>query len=388
VIPRFVDVAIAGGGPAGLAVAIEAASRGFVTAVLERRPGVPDKACGEGVLPGGVAQLHRLGVLERLGPDDARPFAGIRWLGEDGTAVEGRFPGGAFGLGVRRTALVSALVERAREAGAGLHHEEVVRFSRSAPGVRVETTAGPLAARLLVAADGLASPLRRAAGLEGPAPDLPRRFGVRRHFRLAPWTDLVEVHWSDGAEAYVTPAGGERVGVALLFSPDRTGAASFDALLDRFPALARRLAGAAREGRDLGAGPLAREARGVVAPNLVLVGDAAGYLDAITGEGISLALGDAAALGEVLGAALAAGATPTSLARYARAVAASRRRYVGSTAPVLLLSRRPALRRRILAGLAAHPSIFAGLLGVVAGAGGPPPGLPRPRKSEATAHIL
>jgi flavin-dependent dehydrogenase len=366
-IPPHADVAIAGGGPAGLAVAIEAAARGLSALVLERRRGLPDKACGEGVLPAGVAHLVRLGVVDRLGPDDARPFAGIRWVQEDGLAVEGRFARGATGLGIRRTALVAALADRAREAGAAVHAGvEVLRYRASPDGVRLDTSSGPLAARVLIAADGLASPLRRAAGLDRRAGPRARRFGVRRHFAIAPWTDLVEVHWAEGAEAYVTPAGTARVGVAILFAPERTGRVAFDDLLARFPALRERLAGTPALGRDLGAGPLARASRDCTAPGLALVGDAAGYLDAITGEGISLALGAAAALGEALPAAIEAGATRASLVPYARALARARLRYVGSTAPVLLLARRPALRRRVFAFLAAHPPLFERLLGVVA----------------------
>lgn len=367
-IPRRIDVAIAGGGPAGLAVAIEAATRGLSAAVFERRRGTPDKACGEGVLPAGVAHLDRLGVIPLLGSGEGRPFLGIRWL-DGGTIVEGRFARGAFGLGIRRTALVHALAARARDAGATIHPGvEVLDFSASRRSARIRTSRGTLDAGLLVAGDGLASPLRRAAGLERELDGRrPRRFGVRRHFGLAPWSDHVEVHWTDGAEAYVTPVGDRRVGVAVLFTPGTIGPAGFDRLLGRFPALRQRLADAAPEGRDLGAGPLARGARASTADRLALVGDAAGYLDAITGEGISLALSAAADLGAVLGEVLAAGATRVSLRSYARALAAARLRYVGSTAPVLLLSRRPALRRSVLSLLARHPGIFETLLRAATG---------------------
>ncbi|MCC5691560.1 hypothetical protein, partial [Klebsiella pneumoniae] len=141
---------------------------------------------------------------------------------------------------------------------------------------------------MLVAADGLHSPLRRAAGLDVESAG-PRRFGLRQHFRVAPWGARVEVHFAGGVEAYVTPAGAQRVGVAFLWEDGAVERVRFDALLARFPALAERLAGAAPDSAPRGAGPLLRRVRGRVADRFALVGDAAGYVDAVTGEGLSLA---------------------------------------------------------------------------------------------------
>src|SRR5438045_2889162 len=113
------DVAICGGGPAGLATAIRAAEAGFATVLYERAPGVPDKACGEGLMPRGLAALSRLSVLPGIDPAACAPFRGIRYLQEDGARVEARFRDGE-GLGIRRLALERALRERALAAGAEL----------------------------------------------------------------------------------------------------------------------------------------------------------------------------------------------------------------------------------------------------------------------------
>src|SRR5689334_18502433 len=112
------DVAIAGGGPAGLAFAILAARRGYSTIVLERGAFPRDKACGEGLMPRGVEQLRALGVVSRLQPVDAHPFHGVRYIQEDGSSAEARFSHGAAGLGIRRVALAEAMLAEARASGA------------------------------------------------------------------------------------------------------------------------------------------------------------------------------------------------------------------------------------------------------------------------------
>src|SRR3954470_15814273 len=228
-------VAIAGGGPAGLASAIRSAQRGYRTVLFERAAGGPDKACGEGLMPSGARELERLGA--RIPQDASAPFRGIRYLQEDGTVLEARF-GSRQGIGIRRTALAQALRDRAVECGAELRQGSIASAVARPGAVELATDAGPLEARLLIAADGLHSPLRRAAGLEVPAPDARKRYGIRRHFNLAPWTDLVEVHWAEGIEAYVTPVGPRTVNVAFLL--ERSEPADFSQLLERFPRLRPR----------------------------------------------------------------------------------------------------------------------------------------------------
>ena len=151
--------------------------------------------------------------------------------------------------------------------------------------------AGGLQARYLAAADGLHSPIRRALGLERPSRG-PRRWGIRRHVQIAPWTDSVEVHWAPGAEAYVTPVAEDCVGIAIL-SSTRGG---FDGHFEEFPELRARVHGHVH-GQDRAAGPLRQSARSRTAGRVLLVGDAAGYVDALTGEGMGLAFSAASAAG-------------------------------------------------------------------------------------------
>jgi menaquinone-9 beta-reductase len=360
--PEIHDVGVVGGVPAGLAAAIGAARQGLSVVLLEREALPHDKACGEGVMPPGVAVLERLGVLDRIPSSEMAPLHGIRYVQEDGRALEGRLPG-AGGLGIRRTALSRALLEQAVAVGVDVRARTGVRaHRRESESVTVETDSGTLRARILVAADGLHSPLRRAEGLDASVQG-PRRFGLRQHFARAPWTDFVEVHLSEGAEAYVTPCGPTRVGVAFLWSDGavhpRTG---FSELLERFPQLRGRLRGASAESEPRGAGPFRQRARALVRDRFVLLGDAAGYVDAITGEGISLALVCAVALARCLPEAVRTSGSVREFAPYLRTAQRAFRTYSWTARAVLALALRPRLRRFALTALSTEPQVFPWLL--------------------------
>ncbi|MGA9525111.1 MAG: NAD(P)/FAD-dependent oxidoreductase, partial [Myxococcaceae bacterium] len=272
------------------------------------------------------------------------------------------------GLGVRRTALSAALHEVARAQGANVMPGTLVRsVTRQHDRVVVRTDDRELEAAILVGADGLHSRVRREAGLEG-SPQPIRRFGMRRHVRVPPWSDDVEVHFTDGVEAYVTPCGPDRVGIAFLFEHGRVPPrVRFELLLACFPRLSQRLAGAEFESETRGLGSLWHQPRARVVDRLVLLGDAAGYIDALTGEGVSLALQGAEALATVLPDAMARGGDRLAFLPFERACDQLWRRYALLTRSMLALARRPMLRRAVVRGLARHPATFNRLVAAALG---------------------
>lgn len=362
---RVRDAVVVGGGPAGLAFAIAAVTRGLDVTVLERRDGPVDKACGEGLLPAGVRVLSRLGALGHVKPGDAAPISEIRWIEPAREVARLKLPPPG-GRGIRRTALSAALLARAREAGVEVLADFDVReHRREKGGIRAVGAGGDVLAKVLVAADGLGSAIRRREGLEARAPAR-ARLGLRRHIAVPPWADAVEVHFGDGAEAYVTPAGANRVGIAILFERG-AGPARFEDLLARFPALAGLVAAAEPDSSVRGAGPFDRRATARVADRLVLLGDAAGYVDAVTGDGLALAFRCAEDLAALLPGAVARGAGPEALRPYEAIWRRHFLPYAAWARTVLWLSRSPRLRRRVLALAAARPAPFEKVVAAAVG---------------------
>lgn len=333
-----VDVLIVGGGPIGLAAGIEARMLGLTATILEPRQGAIDKACGEGLMPGALPALARLGV-------DPPGFAlrGVSYRA--GTVrADHRFADGE-GRGVRRTQLHSALAEQARAHGVRFATARVDALQQDPNSV----TAGGIRARYLLAADGLHSSVRRLAGLERAVPKLGRRFGLRRHFHMEPHGDLIEVHWAGEVEAYVTPIGQGIVGVAVL-GRRHTG---FEESIAAIPELAERIAQAEPASALRGAGPFRQRTTARVAGRVLLIGDASGYVDAITGEGIRVGLAQARAAVECVLLDDAAG--------YEHAWTAATRDFRVLTAGLVALAGSP-LRRAIVPAAAALPRVFGAVV--------------------------
>lgn len=326
------DVVVVGGGPAGLAAALNARAHGLSVLVVEPRQDPIDKACGEGLMPGGLAQLAELGV-DPVG----MPFRGIAYA-DGARRVEATF-GADLGRGVRRTALHAALVDRAKTAATEWVHTRATTVTQDDAGVTVN---GTIRCRHLVGADGLHSTVRRAIGISHTV-GAPRRFGVRRHYAVSEVPDVVEVHWAPFGEAYVTPVEPHLIGLAILTDrherPD----------LSWFPWLAEQLS-EATPGPARGCGPLRHVVSRRVAGRVLLVGDAAGYEDALTGEGVSLALKQAkAAIASIVSD------EPSSYELQWRRIT---RRYRWLTRGLVLGTRPGPSRRAIVPLCAAAPVVF------------------------------
>jgi flavin-dependent dehydrogenase len=357
------DVVVAGGGPVGLATALHAHAAGLSVVVREPRSGPVDKACGEGLMPGAVAELADLGVHPR-----GHDLAGIHYLDDRGRGPAARFAAGP-GRGVRRTVLHEALAARVAEAGIPVEERPVERVEDRGDHVLVDGEP----ARHLLAADGLHSTVRRLVGLEGDPPSR-RRFGQRCHVAQAPWSDFVEVHWSRHAEAYVTPVDDGLVGVAVLAD----AGARFDDLLDGFPLLRDRLTG--HRTRVLGAGPLRQRVRARSAGRVLLVGDAGGYVDALTGEGIALGLAQAR-----LAVACVASGRPEAYDRRARSLG---RRHELLTEALLRATAVPPVRRALVPAATRLPWVFSAAVNQLARPASPSRSfrsLPSPRSLETSA---
>lgn len=348
-VPDETDVLVVGGGPAGLAAAIAARLKGFDVTVADGAHPPIDKACGEGLMPDSYGAVHRLGI--RFDTDQSFVFRGIRFLGED-AAVEADFPNGSA-TAMRRPRLHQALIDRAVETGVTLAWGSRV-IGLTADGVALD--GGEMRCRWVIGADGQNSRVRRWAALDG-ARRQSFRFGFRRHYAIAPWTDYMEIYWGSGAQMYVTPVNRREVCVALI---TRAAHLRLEQALPQFPDLSRRLAGAAPSTSERGAITASRNLRRVFRGRTILIGDASGSVDAITGEGLSLSFHQAIALGD----ALASG----DLAAYQTAHRRLARRPNMMANLMLSLDRFPMLRRRVLRALAAEPAIFANMLAMHVGA--------------------
>ncbi len=337
----MIDLLVAGAGPVGLAAAIAAAQAGLEVHVVDPRTSPIDKACGEGLMPEALERLAELGV-DPLGRD----FTGIRYVSPGHTAIA-HFNGGP-GKGVRRTVLQSQMQVRAEDLGVRFSEGRITELQQGSESVE----AHDFSARYLIGADGLHSQVRTA--LRIPTSHGPRhRFGIRQHFEIEPWADVVEVYWLPDAELYVTPIDDTTVGIAVLGSAPL----DLDSAIDRVPSLAWRLKGSARVSALRGAGPMHVKVASKRVGRSMLVGDASGYVDAVTGEGLRIGFAQARAAVSCILAG--------DLDSYEHECLRITRSYRMLTATLLYAARRKRVRSTIVPAAQTLPGVFAHIVNLL-----------------------
>jgi flavin-dependent dehydrogenase len=337
------DVFVVGGGPAGLAAAIAARLRGLRVVVSDSSYPPIDKACGEGVMPDGLAAAAMLGI--RIDSAWGQPFRGIRFC-DQSASVEAPFPSGC-GIGIRRTTLHALMVERAAQVGVSLAWGTHVT---GISGGKVVVDGRPVSAHWIVGADGLQSQIRRWAGLDAATPSK-LRFGFRRHYRVAPRSEYMEVHWGEGCQLYITPVAPGELCVAVI---SRDPQLRLETALPRFPDVFRWLDGAPEANAERGGASVTRRLKSVCNDRVALIGDASGSVDAITGEGLCLLFQQAVALA----AALEQG----DLARYQKQHRQIGRHPAFMADLMLSLDGHDCFRHWILRAFAAKPDLFRQML--------------------------
>lgn len=342
------NVCIVGGGPAGLAAAIALKRIGCAVTVVDCALPPVNKPCGEGLMPDSISELRALGVDI---PDHVGfPFRGIRFA-DRRSSVCAEFPNGVA-KGIRRTVLHDLLVQHATRAGVSMiWNAKHVQLSEG--GVLLGRRF--LEADIVVGADGQTSRVRRQAGLEAVT-HRQQRYGFRRHYRISPWSPYMELHWGPRAQIYITPVAPDEVCVVVM-SPDSK--LRLQEALSDFPEVSRHLMGAAPASTEMGALSVSRSLKSVRRENVVLIGDASGSVDAITGEGICVSVKQAHAL--------AVAVESGNLELYQQLHRKLMRRPQTMASLMLTLQRNAQLQRRALAGLAKRPDIFQSLLAIHVG---------------------
>jgi flavin-dependent dehydrogenase len=352
-----VDVFIIGGGPVGLAAAIAARRHGLTVAVADGAIPPIDKPCGEGLLPDGLEALRELGIA--VPASACQPFRGIRFVSGDQKA-EAVFPRGPA-CGIRRTVLHRILIDHAADA------DVTMLWQTSVSGVNREgvfLANGFVPARWILGADGSNSRVRRWAGLDRHQKK-DTRFGFRRHYRVAPWSDFMELHWGNDskeqkidAQIYVTPVSPDEICLALVSSNPQL---RLDAALADFPEVAARVKRAKAASSERGAITVSRTLRHVYRDNIALIGDASGGVDAITGEGLCLGFRQAALLADCI--------VRDDLARYEGEHRRLLRRPAMMSRLMVMMGRHPRLRRRAMQVFESSPRSFARALAMHVGDG-------------------
>jgi geranylgeranyl reductase family protein len=291
------DVIVVGGGPAGCVAAIVLARAGLRVRLLERATFPREKLCGDTLNPGALLLLARLGLQPA---EDGLPIRGMLVTGPGAVRVEGWYPAGVNGRAIRRSHLDHRLLQSAAASGVSVAERTRVEHALTdadgrVSGVAVENGHGSreIRGRLVIAADGRSSRLARALGLSRYAA-APRRWAVGGYFsNVTGISDYGEMHVRPGRYIGVAPLPDGLTNVCVVTADRfalRDPASLIATAVAAEPDLADRFTGARLETPPVCLGPLAVECPVPGMAGLLLAGDAAGFVDPMTGDGLRLAM--------------------------------------------------------------------------------------------------
>jgi len=304
------DVVIAGAGPAGSSLAQRLAREGFGVALVEPQRFPRFKACGEFMSPECLGMLDDLGVRDALRGLGARRVRGMRLFGH-GHSVRGSYgPVGAVrapfdhGYAVRREVFDNVLLDAASSTGgvelfSGCRARDVLRDGDGRViGLRIARRGGAaldLHAKFTIGADGVRSRVAASLGVSRAIPWLDK-LALTTRYSGVEWSEHAEVHFVDGGYFACSPVDGGLLSLNLVVDRARYLASNstrdefLGAHLNACPALGERVARGVRVDPIRGLGPLGFRTTAQVFDGAALVGDACGYVDPVTGEGIYFAL--------------------------------------------------------------------------------------------------